>query len=60
MLQSAGRLRFAVKALKQARILGETGSDGLEGDAAIDDGVARVIHDPHRAAAQLSAKFVFA
>ena len=51
-------LRFALEPGKGARILGERPGDHLDGDVAIELGVAGPIHLPHPAAANQRQDFV--
>src|ERR1700674_280037 len=60
MLQPAGRLRLAVKALEQVRILSHAFDDGLECHQSIDNGIARAVDNAHSSATQLLDEFVFA
>ncbi len=60
MLQSACGLRFAVEPLQQRWVIGHARSDGLQGNQAVDDRIARPIHNAHRAVTQFAQKFVFA
>ncbi len=60
MLQAAGGLRLAVKALEQIRIVGNAGRDGFQRDQAVDDRVARAVHHSHGAVSQLADHLVFA
>src|SRR5713101_8185554 len=60
MLQPAGRLRLAVKALEQVRILSHAFDDGLQCHQSIDNGIARAVDNAHSSATQLLNEFVFA
>ena len=58
--QAAGGAGLRIKALEVLGIFGEASGKGLERDGAVDKRVAGLVHDTHRALADLTDDFEFA